>query len=530
MEMGTRIHEALEQYQLTGTFVQDDRAPFVLAAAPHLGKPGPHAHIEIERGFDMITYEGGPTWKGFIDRLNTALPNPEVLDFKTKSDLRYALTPDELAHDLQLNSYARWFYFVQNPSYDGPLTLTHLYITTKGARRAVPVSTTVNRAQVDAVWQETLKKVRAMDKVAQAFYGFFSLNCTILAHDWRCMYKNCGARRDAEHKVEWILDHLSPAPRDECMRYGGCEFLPHCKIPYPQLISVDEMLENTRKTEGSMDISELFTSMETNGTSAPVKPTTGNGVQISQENAKKPQETPPAAPAGLDFTQMIANLQNSTPAAPAEPPRRAVPDLETRLNDRLAEAGLEQGVAFEPSPTPAKAAGPGPAIVPPDAPQPSPLPVPGQLAAAVEPAPKKRGRPKKDAEAATGDAVAQAAAAVLAGAAPAAEEDEPETQVARKRRLTLYLNCMPIGVKAVMGDAWIQPIIERTCQKLGVADIRLIDFGKGWGHLAQAVREHIAQNPDDVPRHLVITGFSEEAKILRGILMPMATDPVIQGC
>jgi hypothetical protein len=138
-----------------------DYLPPPLTNKEHWAQPG--AGLMIEQPIELPTYEGGPTWIGYIDRVEAYESAGKVSDNKTTSDLRYAKTPEELSKNTQLACYAKWVFI--NSDY-AQLDLEHLYLTTRGKAKAKLVGTTVTREQVDEVWTRDLALVREMDSWA----------------------------------------------------------------------------------------------------------------------------------------------------------------------------------------------------------------------------------------------------------------------------------------------------------------------------------------------------------------------------
>lgn len=111
MQFGTDVHTILEIYGKTGELPPDTPEGRV---AKQIMRPGwvfpPTEGSLIEQEFSMlIKGEDRGIFYGFIDRVLPPVDKiPEVQDYKTTSDLRYALTEEDLRTDPQSVIYSRW--------------------------------------------------------------------------------------------------------------------------------------------------------------------------------------------------------------------------------------------------------------------------------------------------------------------------------------------------------------------------------------------------------------------------------------
>ena len=106
-QFGSDVHKNLERW-LKGSEVPD-KSPAGLTARQGISKPwspvpGPELMVEHEFELDWVS---GATVIGFID---CVVPGdaPMVIDHKTTSSLKWALTPDKLEDDPQALLYATW--------------------------------------------------------------------------------------------------------------------------------------------------------------------------------------------------------------------------------------------------------------------------------------------------------------------------------------------------------------------------------------------------------------------------------------
>lgn len=208
---GKGIHKESEHFLLTGRIREssydeegnptkpglgESYAPYVEALRPHLPPPQ-DPDLIIEQRIWLPTIEG-VWWLGFIDIGYSGTALVKVHDIKSLSDFRYRKTPEELAHDIQLNSYARWVF--EDVGHRGELELGHLYVKTAPKvpkkPRVKPVSTIVTRDHVAGVWDEAMPVVSTMKKIA--------------------------AECDSAHDL--------PPTVSACGMFGGCPFRSNCGI------------------------------------------------------------------------------------------------------------------------------------------------------------------------------------------------------------------------------------------------------------------------------------------------------------
>ena len=103
MTRGNEVHRQLEQYLLHGE-MPDDSPEGLIAQAGLEHLPAPPYQVELS--LEHLPIEGTPApFKGFIDMYITG-DTPEILDHKTTSNFKYALTAEQLAVDPQLIIYA----------------------------------------------------------------------------------------------------------------------------------------------------------------------------------------------------------------------------------------------------------------------------------------------------------------------------------------------------------------------------------------------------------------------------------------
>ena len=186
-ELGSAVHTAIESYLVHGTPFPATRAGHIATHGAHLlPAPGSCTREQVERA--VLVPIGVLPFKGVVDFIDYRAAVPAIVDHKTTSDARYADTPEALAGDWQMLSYAAWAFSV---SAHPELEVRKNYFLTRGAR-AWSGSATVTRADVDAVVPEI---ARTVDRMV-----------------------DCAAKGEAD----------APQNFDHCAAYGGCPFRSRC--------------------------------------------------------------------------------------------------------------------------------------------------------------------------------------------------------------------------------------------------------------------------------------------------------------
>ncbi len=329
---GTDVHTALEHSLkapdkppvVPDGFTAEEIADYLTALKPLVEKGGKVGLIEHRD--ELPTYEGGPKFVVIIDHAREVeVPNfgtiPQIDDLKTTSDFRYCKTPDELARDAQMVSYAKWalemFVRQQMPPPEF-VSVRHVYVRTRGKRVALERSRLMSPAEVEEQWQLVINDVKSMVALAQT------------------------AKKPAD-----VLPNTS-----YCSAYGGCFFKPDCFGEAPK------------------NLTEAFTRKE------PDMTTTAEPSLMSRLRAKQGHAAPPAAaaaaaaPPATNGTTVVEGATTSpsnvipitsgapgsrfkraaTGAAPPLPPAAATPPA--------AEAPPAPPPAAEPAHAPPRVAGP----------------------------------------------------------------------------------------------------------------------------------------------------------------------------
>lgn len=574
-QFGTNTHSELEKVlQLPGHTPSADFARIVAAARaarhdPRHGgypvMPDPVTEIgtyRLEGAIWIPTYKGGPIWNGFVDLWVPNRAPPEVVDYKTTSDLRYAKTEAELSVDPQMVSYGKWA-LDQFAGLWKKVRVTHLYLTTRGKPKALPVTVDLDADHVETQWLRLLGRVRKMESL----------------------------------RAVQSADDITPTGVDtgHCHAYGGCQYRSQCGID--KLVTIT----SRPKTNAQANSGASMSDQPTNSLLARLQ-RVRQGLPATDEPAAAPPATaapPPAEP------------------PPAAPPASAVAgvvpvDAPSREQDPLppeatapaaagAEPTLAQKIDAAPKRRPGRpkgsknAAKEGPAVGPSgtalDAPPPTVIdkPIPAGKAATcpacggyapIDTKGRYMDHPGVDTDlkpypegmgvcVTSGDVVDEAHAAVkkirarLAAPAPAEDvETTPavvaidtspavraETSAARAAGVpvvelpappeleepaadtvieAIYIDCLPVkgahkGAFVMMED-WLAPVLKVVAEANGVADYRLISYTSR-GALAEGIS---AQRQLAPPRVLVVASQASGADVVLENLIPFART-VVRG-
>ena len=139
-ELGKEIHRQLEEWTLHAKMPTHKVA---LAGLPYARLKGTGAEVEVALAFSTPS----STWRGYVDvRYSPAFREIVIQDWKTTSNIDYAKTPEYLANeDTQAMLYAYQAFST------GCYNTVHgkwVYLTTKGAARALPVDFIFERQKV----------------------------------------------------------------------------------------------------------------------------------------------------------------------------------------------------------------------------------------------------------------------------------------------------------------------------------------------------------------------------------------------
>jgi hypothetical protein len=313
--LGSYIHDRLQEYLEEGKLpsgqgiaievpkpngeirelTHDDIMEIMLPGLPYLPAPG---EAKCEGGFSMDLGDLGE-FTGYLDVLHT-LPDgtPAVKDHKTTSNLRWAMTEEQLRTDVQCVSYA--VYAMEKAQADKVLCSWIYYQTHKPKAKKVEVG--LSLASVAKSWEGVLEDVREMKR----------------------LHESGVEASEVEHDVS------------ACDRYGGC--------PYR---NQECGLSSTERMRGILKMSSLKERMMNKAKPAAPKPPPAPAAQAAPP-------APAPAPAGADInppeaTSALARLKAKTQSAQA--PAAQAP----------APAPAAQAPAPAPEAAPAAAPAPAPA-------------------------------------------------------------------------------------------------------------------------------------------------------------------------
>jgi len=580
---GTTVHGALEAHLKAGAIEpeilerakglgisESDLSDYVAAMEPFVGKPGEGL---TEFRDSMPTFEGGPEYVLVVDHAREITVDghgviPQIDDLKTTSDFRYCKTPDELAKDVQMVSYAKWalwrLFELKNQPPPNFVSLRHVYVRTRGKRVATARDVLVTPEHVETEWATILDTVRQMNDLAQRVAP------TTAAQN---------ALEVAATLDTGVLDpqDVPATTTDHCSAYGGCFFRSRCFGAVYDASRPFIGLFNKEKKETAMADNVLTPNFPTNGATGGPRVSLKDRVAAKKSGAPAAPvaaATPPAAAASAATPAAPPVVAPTAPAATAAPaitcgatnalfpgcPCTLVPhsgDHESRGPTGGAIHWSQDGAAFGvgpspdwkpltvlasvPSSPPAAPAATAPtaasvvgsfvpsatvasaatsnvaAVLPPDAPPRTSTPE----EVAAENAPSKRKRATKAEMEARAAAAAAAGGAAGATSAPAAPAPTPVAVPGVCPLETLFVDCYPVkngGAMPAMAEGLLAELAVAAAQAAGAPDWRLVEFGKGKGAMAVVLRERLAQ----VPRELVVSTSTPGSDVLIEVLSPHA--------
>jgi len=291
--IGTEVHAQLEAY-LEEKAPADSLGPIARTALPFAPKPGT---VYIEQSIETLgLVAGGLPALGYIDVLDLRSDPPQVLDWKTTSNFRYAKTEDELLRNVQMSVYARAT-LAMCDRLDVPeptnVRVTHVAMLTKAPHEA--------------------RRTSALMPVRTIHENWSSIDRTVLT-----------MRETATCETP---DKVTPT-KSACSAYGGCPFLDRCRALeatrsiFAGLGSAQPNDNNDNNPE-STTMSDAKTSLlarlgvKTKAQSAAATTATPAPVAAVPVPAPVP-EAPAAKPPGNAADALMARLRGSlaTPPAP----------------------------------------------------------------------------------------------------------------------------------------------------------------------------------------------------------------------
>lgn len=522
-QRGVDIADEVENYFKTGALRPDAKfKEMVEVVLPLLGPSRPT--VTVEEWVESPTFEGGPVLRGRYDHLDVGKevrifgtePMEMLSDVKSRSDLRYAKTPEELAEDLQLNAYARPVAIALGLD---QIALRHAYTRTrKGPPKGLAVTTIVDRAQLDRVYEKTVNSVRQM--------------------------------------VHWAT--LRPATADPLPpNTEACKKFPPHGCPHRALCGFDSSSDNVfqiRRTEMS----------ETNGSSSLLDRLKAQQAALMNKGPAPVVETPAAAPAPVEAVPVkVTPIAAAPKNGSGDPVARAKAQLtsgeiryDSGADQIYAKEGADSGwLVREPTmferialdevnKAPVKSEPPAPPmgthaefgfVVPPDAP-----PRTNQPGDEVAAAPKTRKKKEKGVTVSVDGAPAvpveelagpaeraqakfDASRAPVAGTTTTATAPVTTTPALSVKGPVLFIDMICTkGSQKGLGtpfEEWLNPIAEELAQEKGVADWRIIQY-TAKGDLAAKIRQYAST----LPPLVMVSRFSPAADVFLEQVIPLASD------
>lgn len=193
MTRGNAVHRQLEEYLEKGVIPDESIAGQIASVGlEHL--PPPDKNHQVEQSLDDYRVPNvAIKFKGFIDLLLFADGELEVLDHKTTSNFKYALTPEKLAEDTQMLIYAR--HVLEHHDVD-EVTLTHVCYLTKPPYQSKRTSVVVSREHVLSKFDEIHTVVEEMLASSQKQATEMEKNKSFcFSYGRRCpYYKSCSQK------------------------------------------------------------------------------------------------------------------------------------------------------------------------------------------------------------------------------------------------------------------------------------------------------------------------------------------------
>ena len=477
--LGEAVHGQLERYMLDGTPPNlSTEAGKIASTGLRFLPPPAECDVELDIGkqpvADKLLIEGIRV-TGRIDLLRwKGVAVPEVIDHKTTSNLKYALTEDELEDDPQILIYAGFLFahLQHHKVWDGRqlIRARHIVYGTRAPYTAKETKAFLSYDHVRTAWATHLRDtVAAMKETA-------------------------------------ILPSVVDATPNysACSKYGGCFFRDKCEAMKPK---------GGHETMSLLNIVKGIPAATPTPAPSPAKPAAS---VLPPDAPPRNEAQAPTVVRGLLFPESIPGSPAETPAQPSllggvrkqaaderahEAEERAAIQSEReqiypiRWEERLLAAGRkrEDIVLYTP-----KEAAEALAEVAREAlakPEPEAAPTPA-------PAEEKPKRAKKT-----------------------AAEPEPPPAPTRGKGLTLYVDCFPErgrDTEFTLLEDLIKPWAEQICQQENVPHWSLVPYNRGPAFLCAKA---LASPPTGI---LVVQTRQPSAAALLEVLRPMA-NVIIRG-
>jgi hypothetical protein len=320
-ELGTRVHDVLEQWLGKGKEIDTSTPEGAIAASGIQHLPPPSKELEIEAWIELTT-----DVMPYVGKVDLSFKNPKtgrivVNDHKTTSSFGWARTEEELKEDPQALIYAAE---AMDRHKVDEIELQWLYMRTQGAPKSKPVRLTILRDEVEK---------------------------GIAKHVDPLGVEMLEAHRTGKKALDL------PPTISACSAFGGCGYRNHCNLTVADIRRSQSHMEERK--EGALEKlkrekaerAAAAGGAPTNGASAAaapvVAPITPPTPAPAPSTARKPAAINPPeaptglrAPAGVDLSPLVAAVQA---AAAKLAPR----DLRDELLLALARSGNVDLITYE---------------------------------------------------------------------------------------------------------------------------------------------------------------------------------------
>jgi len=262
-ELGTRVHSEMEAWLLEGKIPEHGSAKFITQTLGYLREK--KVIVEEPKDYDMTMKCADVPVKGRIDVLIPPASDTDslvVLDWKTSSNLRYAMTSDALSRDTQGVLYLEYAYRQKLAKESDLARFDHVYILTKGTGGQHVAGEALDRQQVARLYrglEAEVEKMKATETTPVA-------------------------------QVRGSVQH--------CGKYGGCAFRDRCpsttQVGLVQLFGGSSAgVEDMSKLSEILKARKLATGVVPPDAPAPTAPTAPAHPPVEGQ-AEKPEDKPEA--------------------------------------------------------------------------------------------------------------------------------------------------------------------------------------------------------------------------------------------
>jgi hypothetical protein len=301
LKTGENGHKEFQDFYELGTLPsQPSVKKLVTELADELPRPGPNVLIEHPRDYNLALRAADVPVKGRADLKSRYDPTTViVVDLKSSKDItKYAKTPEELAHNVQLLTYAEDEFRARPET--TVAQLAHAYVSTRGAKAKVVWTDHLSREYVSDFFHDAIEtEVEDMKVTAQA-----------------------PAHSDVEPNWE------------ACGDYGGCPYQSVCGVgatatsAFQLLFTKDsrDVKDSKAESESEVVMGSLKDLLEKKGARAQ---------GINPPDAAKPIKDEPKTEIPPPEPKLEVGDSVPSPASPTSTP--ATPETEPRVHLLLAD-------------------------------------------------------------------------------------------------------------------------------------------------------------------------------------------------